>query len=127
MSADPTTPKDVDEYIASFPQDVQEILETVRMTIRNAAPDAQETIKYKMPTFTLNGNLIAFAAYRKHIGLYPAPAGDEKFNNELSFYKAEKGTVRFPLNRPIPLDLISQIVKLRVKDNLERAEAKKKK
>jgi uncharacterized protein YdhG (YjbR/CyaY superfamily) len=127
MRADQTAPKNVDEYIAGFPDDVQEILEKMRLTIREAAPDAEETIKYQMPTFTLKGNLVSFAAYKKHIGLYPAPAGTKKFNKELSVYRAAKSSVRFPLDGPIPFDLISQIVKLRVKENLERAGAKQKK
>jgi uncharacterized protein YdhG (YjbR/CyaY superfamily) len=102
MSMKQTAPQDVDEYIAGFPDDVQEILEKIRMTIREAAPDAEETIKYQMPTFTLKGNLVSFAAYKKHIGLYPAPAGNEKFRKELSVYKAAKSSVRFPLDQPIP-------------------------
>jgi len=120
-------PKNIDEYIAGFPDDVQEILEKIRMTIREAAPDAEEKISYQMPTFTLKGNLVHFAAYRKHIGLYPAPRGIEKFKKELSAYEGAKGSVRFPLDKPIPFGLISRIVKFRVKDNLERAEAKGKK
>ena len=127
MITDQTTPKTIDEYIASFPQDVQEILEKIRMTIRNAAPDAKETIKYQMPTFTLKGNLVHFAAFKMHIGFYPTPSGIEEFDKELSVYKGGKGSARFPLDKPIPYDLISRIVKFRVKENLERAEAKKKK
>ena len=127
MKTDQTAPKTIDEYIAGFPDDVQEILEKIRMTIRKAAPDAEETIKYQIPTFTLKGNLVSFAAYQKHIGLYPAPTGTLKFNKELSVYRAAKASVRFPLDKPIPLDLISQIVKLRVKENFRRAEAKWKK
>lgn len=110
-----TAPKDIDEYIAGFPSDVQKILEKIRMTIRKAAPTAEEAIKYQMPTFTLNGNLVHFAAFKKHIGLYPAPRGDEKFKDELSAYEGKKSTVRFPLDKPIPFDLISRIVKFRVK------------
>ncbi|HKZ84271.1 MAG TPA: DUF1801 domain-containing protein [Anaerolineae bacterium] len=121
------TPTTIDEYIAGFPADVQEILTKIRTTIRNAAPDAEETISYRIPTFTLKGLLVSFAAYKKHIGLYPAPAGSRKFNKALSAYRAAKSSVRFPLDKPIPFDLITQIVKLRVKDNLRRAEAKAKK
>ena len=117
-------PKDIDEYIAGFPEDVQKILEKIRTTIRKAAPDAEETIKYQMPTFTLNGNLVHFGAYKKHIGFYPAPRGVEKFKQALSAYEGAKSTVRFPLDKPIPFGLISKIVKLRVKKNLERAEGK---
>ncbi|HLE05226.1 MAG TPA: DUF1801 domain-containing protein [Dehalococcoidia bacterium] len=127
MSADQTAPKNIDEYIAGFPADVREILEKIRMTIGRAAPDAEEKISYRMPAFTLRGNLVHFAAYKNHIGLYPAPTGTEEFNKELSVYRAAKNSVRFPLDRPIPFDLISQIVKLRVKEDLDRAEASRKK
>jgi len=127
MKTEQTPPKNIDEYIAGFPKDVQVILQKVRMTIREAVPQAGETIKYQMPTYTLNGNLITFGAYKKHIGIYPAPEGDAQFNAELSAYKAEKSTVRFPLDKPIPYDLISKIVKYRLKDHLERAAAKAKK
>ena len=123
MRTKQTAPKNIDDYIAGFPNDVQEILEKIRMTIRKAAPDAEETIKYQMPTFTLEGNLVHFAAYKKHIGFYPAPTGIEKFKNELSIYGSAKGTLKFPLDKPIPFGLISKIVKFRVKENLERAEA----
>jgi uncharacterized protein YdhG (YjbR/CyaY superfamily) len=123
-----TPPKNIDEYIAAFPDDVQEILEKIRMTIREAAPDAQETISYQIPTFTLKGKyLIYFAAYKKHIGLYPAPVGYVEFKEELSVYAAGKGTLRFPFDKPIPFDLITKIVKFRVQEHLERAEAKGKK
>ena len=127
MRTNQTAPKTIDEYIAGFPNDVQEILEKIRMTIRKAAPDAEETINYQIPTFTLKGNLVHFAAYKKHIGFYPAPTGIEKFKNELSVYEGAKGSVKFPLDNPIPFDLISKIVKFRVKENLERAKAKGKK
>jgi uncharacterized protein YdhG (YjbR/CyaY superfamily) len=127
MRTNQTAPRNIDEYIADFPQDVQEILEKVRMTIREAAPDAEETISYQMPTFTLKGNLVHFAAYKKHVGLYPAPSGIEEFKKDLSVYGEGKGTVRFPLDKPIPFDLISRIVKFRVKENLARAEARRKK
>lgn len=124
MRTDQTAPKTIDEYIASFPPDVQAILEKIRMTIRKAAPGAEETIKYQMPTFTLKGNLVHFAAFKKHIGFYPAPTGIEEFKRGLSVYKGAKGSVQFPLSKPIPYGLISKIVKFRVKENLERAEAK---
>ena len=109
MRTKQTAPKNIDDYIAGFPNDVQEILEKIRMTIRKAAPDAEETIKYQMPTFTLKGNLVHFAAYKKHIGFYPAPTGIEKFKNELSIYGSAKGTLKFPLDKPIPFGLISKI------------------
>jgi uncharacterized protein YdhG (YjbR/CyaY superfamily) len=128
MRSNPTAPKNIDEYIAGFPNNVREILEQIRMTIREAAPDAEETISYQIPTFTLKGKyLIYFAAYTKHIGLYPAPRGVEKFKKELSLYEGGKGTVRFPLDKAIPFRLINRIVKFRVKESLERAKAKPKK
>ena len=127
MRTNQTAPKDIDEYIAGFPNDVQKILEKIRITIRKAAPDAEETIKYQMPTYTLKGNLVHFAAFKKHIGFYPAPRGIEAFKDELSVYEGAKSTLRFPLDKPIPFDLISKIVKFRVTKNLERAEAKGKK
>ncbi len=127
MRTNQTTPKNIDEYIAGFPNDVQEILEKIRMTIRKAAPDAEEKISYQIPTFTLKGNLVHFAAFKKHIGFYPAPRGIEKFKKELTVYEGGKGTARFPLDKPIPFGLISRIVKFRVKENLERAKAKEKK
>lgn len=127
VKTDEATPQDIDEYIASFPKDIQEILEKVRTTIRQAAPDAEETIKYQIPTFTLKGNLVHFGAFKKHIGFYPTPTGTEEFKNELSVYEGAKGSVRFPLDKPIPFDLISRIVEFREKENLERAEAKGKK
>lgn len=127
MRTNPTAPQDIDAYIAGFPKDVQEVLERIRRTIRKAAPDAEEKISYQMPTFFLKGNLIHFAAYKKHIGLYPAPRARATFKRELSAYEGGKGTVRFPLNKPIPFALIGKIVKFRVEENLERAEARGKK
>jgi uncharacterized protein YdhG (YjbR/CyaY superfamily) len=121
------TPKDIDEYIASFPKDIQDILKKIRATIRNAAPGAHEAIKYQIPTFVLEGNLVHFAAFKDHIGFYPEPSGIEKFQAELSPYQGSKGSVQFPLDQPIPYDLISQIVAFRVQENLEKAQAKKKK
>ena len=118
MRTDQTAPKSIDEYIAAFPNDVQEILEAIRVTIKKAAPDAEETISYKMPTFTLHGKyLVYFAAYKKHIGFYPAPVGNAEFKEDLSAYEAGKGTLRFPLDKPIPFDLVSKIVKFRAKEN----------
>jgi uncharacterized protein YdhG (YjbR/CyaY superfamily) len=127
MKADQTAPKTIDDYIAGYPQDVQAILQKIRVTIKKAAPDAEETINYGVPTFTLKGNLVHFAAAKKHIGFYPTPTGIEKFKNELSVYEGAKGSVQFPLDKPMPLGLISKIVKFRVKENLERAAAKGKK
>ena len=126
MDSDRAAPKTIDEYIAAFPPDVQALLEQIRQTIRSAAPAAEETISYQMPTFTLKGNLVHFAAFKKHIGFYPVPTGIEEFKSELSAYEGGKGSVKFPLDRPIPFDLISRIVTFRVKENLERAEEKAK-
>jgi uncharacterized protein YdhG (YjbR/CyaY superfamily) len=117
----------IDAYIAGFPEDVQLILEKIRLTIRKAAPDAEETINYGIPTFTLNGNLVHFAGFKKHIGFYPTPSGIEKFKKELSIYAGAKGSVQFPLDKPIPYGLIGKIVKFRVHEILERAAAKGKK
>ena len=124
MRANQTAPRDMDEYIAGFPKHVQEILEKIRMTIRKAAPDAEEIIKYQIPTFTLKGNLVHFGAFKKHIGFYPAPSGIEEFKEELSVYEGAKGSIKFPLDKPIPFALISKIVKFRVKA-LKTATAKK--
>lgn len=118
--------KDIDDYIAEFPGDVQAILEKLRATIREAAPEAKETINYGIPTFTLEGNLVHFAAFKKHIGFYPAPSGIEKFKKELSAYNGAKGSVQFPLDKPIPFDLISKIVVFRVKENKEATMKRKK-
>ncbi len=127
MRTDQTAPKTIDEYIAGFPTNVQAILEQIRQTVIKAAPDAEETIKYQMPTFTLNGNLVYFAAFKKHVGFYPpVEAGSAKFKKELAAYEGAKGSLKFPLDRPIPFDLISRIVKFRVKENLAKAEAKRK-
>lgn len=127
MSPNQTKPSSIDEYIAGFPADVQEILEKIRMTIRKAAPAAEETIKYQMPTFTLKGNLVYFSAFKKHIGFYPPVTGFEKLRNELLRYEGPKGSLKFPLDEPIPYDLISKIVEFRVKENLSKAESKQKK
>lgn len=117
--------KNIDEYIAAFPSGIREKLEEMRATIRKAAPEAEEAISYAIPTFRLNGNLVHFAAFKNHIGFYPAPRGIEAFKKELSRYEGGKGTVQFPLDQPLPLPLITKIVKFRVKDNLEHAKAKK--
>ncbi len=127
MSTKPKAPLDIDEYIAGFPADVREILETIRTTIKKAAPDAQETIKYGMPTVTLEGNLVHFAAFKNHIGFFPPVKGDDKFTKEASPYRGPKGNLRFALDAPIPYALIGKAVKLRVTENLERAKAKAKK
>jgi uncharacterized protein YdhG (YjbR/CyaY superfamily) len=112
--------KTIDEYQKTFPQDVQTILEKIRQTIRKAAPDAVEAISYQMPTFKLNGNLVHFAAFKSHIGFYPIPSGIEALKEEAAPYVAGKGTLRFPLDKPIPYDLIEKIVTFRVKQNLAK-------
>ena len=122
-----TKPKSVSEYIASFPEEIQEKLKLIRATIQKAAPEAEETISYAMPTYKLHGNLIHFAAYKNHIGLYPAPLALEIFKDELSAYKGSKGAVQFPLSQPIPLSLIERITKYRVESNIENAKNKRKK
>jgi uncharacterized protein YdhG (YjbR/CyaY superfamily) len=120
MKTKQTAPGNIDEYVAGFPQDVRAILEKMRTTIRRAAPGAQETISYQIPTFTLKGNLVHFAAFKKHIGFYPTSTGIARFKNELSAYKSAKGSVQFPLDKPIPYGLIGRIVKFRVRESLER-------
>jgi uncharacterized protein YdhG (YjbR/CyaY superfamily) len=125
MRTNQTTPQNIDEYIAGFPDDVQEILQKIRMTIHKAAPGAEEKISYQMPTFILKGDyLIYFAGYKKHVGLYPAPIADAEFKDELPAYASGKGTVKFPFDQPIPFNVIRKIVKFRVKRVLERANGK---
>jgi len=121
------TPQDIDEYISSFPEEVQKKLELLRASIREVAPDAVEKISYQMPTFALEGNLVHFAAYKGHIGFYPTPSAIEKYKRELSAYKGAKGSVQFPLDQPIPYNLVKEIVAYRVKENLELAKTKRKK
>jgi len=108
--------KEIDNYISDFPEATQKILQKIRETIQAKAPDAIEAMNYQIPTFKLNGNLVHFAGYKKHIGFYPTPSGIEKFKNELSDFESSKGSVKFPLNKPIPYDLISRIVDFRVKE-----------
>ena len=112
--------KSIDEYIATFPEDDQAILEKLCQTIRAAAPEATEAISYQMPTFQLNGNLVHFAIYKEHIGLYPTRGGIEAFGAELEPYRAAKGTLRFPKDQPLPYDLVTRIVEQRVQENLAR-------
>jgi len=116
-------PGDIDSYIAAYPERVQGLLEEVRETIRRAAPDAVEAIKYGIPTFVQCENLVHFAAFKKHIGFYPAASGIAAFKDELSGYKSAKGSVQFPLDRPMPLQLIERIVKFRVREAKGRARA----
>ena len=108
----------VDEYIAAFPKNVQEILQEIRQVIRDCAPEAEEEISYQIPAFKLNGILVYFAAFKNHIGFYPRASAIEAFKEKLAAYKISKGTVRFPIDEPIPFDLIKAMVKFRVKENL---------
>jgi uncharacterized protein YdhG (YjbR/CyaY superfamily) len=118
--------RNIDEYIAMFPKEIQRKLNDVRATIRKAAPKAEEAIKYAIPTFVLNGNLVHFAAMKSHLGFYPAPDGISEFKKDLSVYEQGKGSVQFPYDKPIPLKLISEIVKFRVAQNLEKKPVKRK-
>lgn len=111
----------IDEYIASFPEDIQKKLRELRKLIAELAPGATEKISYQMPTFYLNGNLVHFAAHSNHIGFYPTPSGIAEFKQQLSKYKHAKGSVQFPLDEPLPIDLIARIVRFRVKENLSQA------
>src|SRR5262245_27820540 len=115
-----TSPETIDEYIAMFPLEVQTILKKIRLTIRKAAPQAAEKISYKMPAFAQDGDLIYFAAFKKHIGIFPPVRGDEKLDQELSRYRGEKGNLKFPLDEPIPYELIGRVVKCRLKEQRER-------
>lgn len=125
MKADNRIPANIDEYIADCPAEVRSVLEQIRSTIRNAAPAAEETISYRMPAFRLEGSLVYFAACRNHIGFYPPVHGDERLMRAVAPYANEKGNLRFPLDRRIPYALIGRIVKARVRENAERAAARK--
>ncbi|MGA7607834.1 MAG: DUF1801 domain-containing protein [Anaerolineales bacterium] len=114
----------IDEYIATYPEEVQQILKDMRTTIKAAAPEATEKISYQIPTFYLKGNLVHFAAFKNHIGFYPTSSGIQAFKKELSVYDGAKGTVRFPMDKPLPLKLISKIIKFRVEENLKREKIK---
>lgn len=118
MTKTQSSTSDVDEYIRRFPAEVQSLLELVRQSIRQSAPGATEKMSYGIPTFILNGNLVHFAAYKNHIGFYPGSDGIAHFRTELSQYESAKGSVRFPLDEPIPIALIEKIVQFRVKQNL---------
>lgn len=125
MKSEPAPSADIDAYIAGFPAEVQAILQKVRAVIRKAAPTAEEAMKYGIPTFVLDGNLIHFAGFKSHVGLYPTPSGIVAFKKELAGYASSKGAIQFTLDKPIPYALIERIAKFRVKENLARAEAKK--
>ena len=118
--AEGTGPGSIDEYIAAYPENVREILRRIRATIREAAPEATEAIKYRLPTMILNGNLVHFGAFQDHIGFYPTPSGIDAFRDELAPYRVSKGAIQFPLDRPIPYDLIRRITVFRVQENLEK-------
>lgn len=119
-------PASIDEYIGAFPDDVQQVLQQVRATIRDAAPEAQETISYQIPTFALNGHpLVYFAGFKKHVSVYPAPVENAEFAEEMAVYGSGRGTAKFPLNKPIPFDLIRKIVDFRLRDARERAAARR--
>jgi uncharacterized protein YdhG (YjbR/CyaY superfamily) len=115
---------DIDKYIAVFPKDTQKLLEQMRVTIMKAAPKAEEVISYQMPAYKLNGMLVFFAGYKNHIGFYPGASGITTFKKEIAVYKNAKGSVQFPLDKPLPLKLITEMVKFRVKQNLDKAKAK---
>jgi len=120
MDAGKKQPKTIDEYIQTFPEEVQIILEKMRQTIRKAAPEAEEAISYQIPTFKLNGNLVHFAAFKNHVSFFPMARGVEAFKKELSRFKGSRGTVQFPLGRPVPYDLVRKITVFRRKENLEK-------
>jgi len=117
----------IDQYISEAPQEVQERLKNLRAVIKSEVPDAEERIAYAMPTFSQEGNLVHFAYFKNHIGFFPAPSGIEKFQDELAKYKTSKGTVQFPLDEEIPMDLVREIVRFRLNENLAKAAAKRKK
>ncbi len=119
--------KTIDEYVETWPDEIQAKLKAMRETIGKAAPKAEEAISYGMPTFKLNGHLVYFAAFKKHIGFFPVPSGMKTFQKELSQYKTGKGSVQFPYDKPLPLALVAKIVKFRVKENEAKAMLKKKK
>lgn len=124
MDTNKTAFESIDHYISTFPPDIQDLLESIRQIIREAAPEATEKISYQMPTFAQHGNLVHFAAFKHHIGFYPAPSGIVAFEQELAPFIAGKGTIQFPLDKPIPYELITKIVKYRVAENIAKAEQK---
>ncbi|WP_342434151.1 DUF1801 domain-containing protein [Neobacillus sp. FSL H8-0543] len=127
MEVNKITYKTIDEYILQFPPEVKEILNRLRKVIKESAPNATEKISYQMPTFALHGNLVHFAAFKNHIGFYPTPSGIAAFKHKLSNFKSSKGAVQFPIEKPLPYDLISEIVKYRVEEDVKKAEVKLKK
>lgn len=125
MEAGKNNPGDIDSYIAGFPKEIQKLLQQCRSAIKQAAPAAEEAIKYGIPTFILQGNLVHFGGFKNHIGFYPAPSGIKEFEKELSIYEGSKGSIKFPIDQPLPIALIKKIVKFRVQKTLEKASAKK--
>ena len=121
MEKPKSPPTTIDEYISECPEEVRPVLQKIRSVIKEAAPQASEKISYQMPTFYLNGNLVHFAAHQNHIGFYPTPSGIEAFSDELSIYKSSKGAVQFPLDQPIPYELIGKITRFLVAENLKKA------
>ena len=121
-----TTSSNIDEYIESFAGNIQKLLKQMRATIHKAAPEADETMSYGIPTFKLNGNLVHFAAFKNHIGFYPAPSGIEAFKKEVAPYEAGKGSLQFPLEKPLPLQLVTKIVKYRIQENMQKSRSKRK-
>ncbi|HPG40091.1 MAG TPA: DUF1801 domain-containing protein [bacterium] len=124
-TGDKTKPQTIDDYISLFPTQVREILQNLRQIIRQNAPEAVETMSYQIPTFNLNGNLVHFAAFKTHIGFYPAPSGIAAFREELADYKFAKGSVQFPIDEPLPLELIGRIVRFRVEENVQKKKKQK--
>jgi len=124
MEGNKITSDSIDEYIIKFSPEIQEILKMLRKVIKESAPDATEKISYQMPTFVLHGNLVHFAAHKNHIGFYPTPSGVDAFKHELSEYKGAKGSIQFPIEKPLPYQLISKIVEFRVAENIKKAEGK---
>lgn len=120
MAMKKKTPKHFDDYVYRFPNEVQQLLKKMHLTIKKAAPKAKETISYGIPAFTLDGNLVYFAAFKSHIGFYPGAGAIAMFKKELSACKGAKGSVQFPFDEPLPLALVTRIVKFRVKQNLEK-------
>ncbi len=123
MATRPSTPSNVDQYIATFAPEIQAVLQQVRQVVRNAAPDAQEVISYRMPALRLNGILVYFAAFKNHIGFYPPISGDARLEKAASLYAGEKGNLRFPYGQPMPFGLIRRLTELRVKQDLAKAAA----
>lgn len=121
MNADKKKNNVIDEYILLFPKETQLLLNQIRKTIKEVAPNAEETMSYGIPTFKLQGNLVHFAAYKNHIGFYPTPSGIQAFKSELKMYTQSKGAVQFPINEPMPFELIKRIVIFRVKENLKKS------